>query len=271
MSTAKEKRIYLLGRRLPRTAYGLDLVAPLTVSDINQAIEEAEEATDWVTMDSPSADALLSQSLRFLADRPHHALGNLLLQEPPSLASLAVAQQAFTAVAWTDRRKGWLPLRELLAVLESPDRANLLIGGMVDRKTHTLTVYRGDSRKVTVPLSVFKPTAAGERPVFEDFQVIDHGHAVRFGSYEAAKDAILYEGDPEFRRRLNARRRAEEQTFGASLRRLRLQRRLRQSDFAGIAARTIIRLENGETKPQAHTLAVLAKRLGVRPEAIGTY
>jgi len=271
VSADEEKTIYLLGKNVPSRLHGL--AAPLTgVNQIHEAVQAAEAAADWVTLDQQSAEALLKQSFMHMMARPDHQLGNLLLQEPPSLASIAVAQQAFSAVAWTNSRKGWLPLAELLEVLHAPNRANLLIGGMVDPHTHTLTVYRGDSSQVTVPLSVFKRTADGGAPVFNDFRVIDYGHAVRFGRYESATDAILYEGDPAYRRSVNARRRAEERTFGASLRRLRSQRRLRQSDFPGVAARTIIRIENGEIdNPHTETLGLIAKRLGVRPNAIGTY
>jgi len=271
VSAVEEKTIYLLGKKFPSRLHGL--ATPLTGSkQIQEAVQAAAAATDWVALDQQSAGALLKQSFMHLMARPDHQLGNLLLQDPPSLASIALAQRAFSAVAWTDRRQGWLPVAELLEVLHSPDRANLLIGGMVDPDTQTLTVYRGDARQVVVPLSIFKRTADGEVPVFGDFRVIDHGHAVRFGRYESAADVILYEGDPVYRRRVNARRRAEERTYGASLRRLRRQRRLRQSDFPGVAARTILRIENGEIhNPHAETVELIAKRLGVRPDAIGTY
>ena len=43
-------------------------------------------------------------------------------------------------------------------------------------------------------------------------------------------------------RRLLAKRRADDKTFGACLRRLRLQRGLRQSDFGGVSAKTIARI-----------------------------
>ena len=82
---------------------------------------------------------------------------------------------------------------------------------------------------------------------------------MKLGNYEAAADAILYETDPEYRSRLSAKRRAEDKTFGACLRRLRLQRCLRQSDFGGVTAKTITRIEHAATPK--HRTATRSQRL----------
>jgi hypothetical protein len=100
----------------------------------------------------------------------------------------------------------------------------------------------------------------------------DHGHTIRFGEYEAATDAILYERDADYRKRVNAKRRADEKGFGPSLRRLRIQKGLAQDKFPGIAAKTIARLERNEVvKPQDRTLHVIADVLGVEPDQIETF
>jgi transcriptional regulator with XRE-family HTH domain len=53
---------------------------------------------------------------------------------------------------------------------------------------------------------------------------------------------------------------------------LRIQRRLRQSDFGTVPTRTIARIERGESaKPQRRTLEAIAGSLGVQPEEITTY
>jgi hypothetical protein len=142
----------------------------------------------------------------------------------------------------------------------------------VDRSAGTLTLYRGDFSRLTVPLSIFKPTGTGTEIDPSDFEVIDSGHAVRLGAYEAAADAIFYECDPEYRKRYRRRLRAEEKTFGASLRRLRVLRGLRQGDFAPLSAKTVARIERGEVdKPHGQTLSRIADRLGVTPEDIESY
>jgi hypothetical protein len=95
---------------------------------------------------------------------------------------------------------------------------------------------------------------------------------VRFGKYEATADAIFYECDPDYRKRLRKKMQAEEKTFGASLRRLRIMRGLRQSDFAPLPAKTIARIERGEVeKPHGTTLDRIADRLGVAPKEIESY
>ena len=67
-------------------------------------------------------------------------------------------------------------------------------------------------------------------------------------------------------------RRAEEKGFGASLRRLRLQRGLRREDFAPLSPKTIARIEQGRVRNlHAKTQATIAMTLGVQPEEIETY
>jgi hypothetical protein len=167
---------------------------------------------------------------------------------------------------------GFLPAEELGEVLASPERANLFIGGQVDVDAGALLLIRGDLSSVMVPLSMFRAAPDGPQPDPSRFSVTDHGQTIQLGDYESASDAILYEVDPEFRRALAKRRRAEEKTFGASLRRLRIQRGLRQGDFSGISEREIGRIERGEVeKPHQDTLRLIARRLGVRVEEIDEY
>jgi hypothetical protein len=166
-----------------------------------------------------------------------------------------------------------LPFEELVDVLLGPreEVRDLFIGGSVDPMSETLTLTRGNLDTLVVPLSMFRPSSKAT-PDPSDFAVEDYGHTVRLGEYEAAADAILYEVDPDYRKRLNAKRRQEDRSFGASLRRLRLQRRRGRADFPGLSAKSIARIERGETgKPHAKTLAVLAKVLGVEPDEIETY
>jgi transcriptional regulator with XRE-family HTH domain len=71
---------------------------------------------------------------------------------------------------------------------------------------------------------------------------------------------------------LNKERRLNERTFGAALRRLRLQRGLKQGDFIPLTAKTIARIERSEVrKPHGKTLQIIAQRLGVHAEQIESY
>jgi hypothetical protein len=100
---------------------------------------------------------------------------------------------------------------------------------------------------------------------------VDHGRTIAPGDYEASADAILYEPDPLYRRMLKKQRRQSERTFGASLLRLRKQRRSKRNDFAPISAKEIARIEHNEiAKPHSKTLEAIADRLGVSPKEVGT-
>lgn len=104
------------------------------------------------------------------------------------------------------------------------------------------------------------------------FSVEDAGQTVALGDYEASVDAMLYEFDPQARRRMRRREIGADATFGGSLRRLRIHKGLRRSDFAPISAKSIARIERGEIEaPRGATIAVIAKRLGVRPDQIKSF
>jgi hypothetical protein len=190
----------------------------------------------------------------------------LLLEEPEQHLREALRAVFETVVA---PPVVLLPVRELAEVLASANRADLCVGGIVDTASGVVVLYRGDLSSLTVPLTAFPPCGDRTAPDPHRFAVTDHGQTLVFGDYEAAFDAVLYEWDPEYRRRLKAQRLADDQSFGASLRRLRNQRGLTRRDFPGVDPRTVARIETGEVdKPHAETLAILAERLGVKPGEI---
>lgn len=169
-----------------------------------------------------------------------------------------------------------LPLPEIIEIMAHPNAEELLIGGMFEPHARVLVLFRGDLNTLVVPVSHVVDRAK-ERPDLpqpdpDDFEVIDYGHGVRLGAYEIATTGILYEFDPVYRRKEKKRRIEQERTFGASLRRLRLQKGLKRHEFAPLDEKTIARIERNEIgKPHGKTLSVLADMLGVRPEDIETY
>ena len=166
----------------------------------------------------------------------------------------------------------FLPLEELTEVLEAPNKADLFIAGTIDRKTATMTLWRGNLETLVVPLSTFRRAGDGTAPDFDRFRLIDFGHTIQLGPYEAAGDALLYEYDVEYRRRLNQIRRETNKGLGPSLRRVRIQKGLRQSDFPGVSAKTIARIERGEVRElQKRTRKKIASVLGIEPDEIETY
>jgi hypothetical protein len=178
----------------------------------------------------------------------------------------------FRYVVSVDEGVRLLPTDELAEVLSSANRADLFIGAAVARADAAVILYRGNLEPLVVPLSWFREPAEGPRPDFSDVAVTDFGQTIRLGDYEAATDAILYEFDDDHRRRAKKRQLETDRSLGGALRRLRLQKGIRQSDFPGVTAKEIARIERGEVKrPHQHTLAAIANRLGVTTDDISTY
>lgn len=195
----------------------------------------------------------------------------LLVREGVSWPELEVLKATFRDVVASPAIR-FLPTRQLLDVMAADDAIDRVIGVAVSEDDRAIVLYRGSLERLAVPTSWFAPSGNGTVPDAQDAEVIDAGRTLRLGSYEAAVEAILYEFDPEFRRRERSRRLEMDPSFGASLRRLRIQRGLRREDFGSVSAREIARIERGEVgRPHAATLRRIAERLDVRPEEIGTY
>ena len=93
------------------------------------------------------------------------------------------------------------------------NRSHLFLGGAVDAENEVVTLWRGDLRSLAVPFAGFPPSGDGVQPDFDAFSVVDYGHTVRLGEYEAATDAILYEFDSDYRRMLSKQRIESERSF----------------------------------------------------------
>jgi len=165
-----------------------------------------------------------------------------------------------------------LPADELREVLTDGERSDRVIGGVVYRDLEQIVLYRGSLESIAVPFSTFRESGDGTRPRFDKFSVGDYGQTLKFGGYEASVDAVLFELDPHYRKRAKARLRERDSSLGASLRRLRLTKGLKQTNFSGISSKEIGRLERVEiAKPHDATLKAIAKRLGVSVEELGTF
>ena len=158
---------------------------------------------------------------------------------PPRAESIPALLGLFYPVFGLAEGSRWLSTPELVAAVTADDAADRFIGGSVDRKAKTLTLLRGDITTIVAPFRLFPNSGDGTAPDFAKLRLTDYGRTIALGDYEASADAVLYELDPDYRRRLNTQRRARERTFGAALQRLRKQRRLRRTDFAPISSREI--------------------------------
>lgn len=235
-------------------------------AEMRASIPIADKNTLWINDDQQT----LVEFLRFLRS-PIKRLGRVVMLYKPDLELLPMLWNWFAPVAFGSRG-AFLPDRELAEALTANNRDDLFIGGMVNKASETLTLWRGDLHFLVVPFSAFSPSGDGIRPDFENFSVTDYGHTIRLGHYEAASDALLYEYDAEFRRRKAKERIASEKGLGASIRRLRKQRGFGREDFAPLSAKTIARIEQGKVKSiHDKTEATIARVLGVEPEELESY
>lgn len=225
----------------------------------------------WVMIISrrTSTDDLIRDSLLARRVAP---VGSLLTLDPPRPESVPALAGFFRRVLGASAAHQWLPLEELISVLGLADAADRFIGGTADARSETLALVRGNLETLVVPFEFLEPSGDKTRPDFSRLAFEDHGQTIVLGDYEASADGILYEFDEGYRRRLRKERQRTERTFGASLRRLRLQRGLNQRDFAPLAAKTIARIERGDVdRPHGKTLDVIATRLGVNAKQIESY
>lgn len=266
---ASTRTTFVLNRSKPRSVALKALNAKVlgSASELRRELTKPIRGALWI-----SYDKSLTQELLKSVTRPGASLGEAVIVHSLAANSIAALCSCFTHLAFSGDGT-FLEPEELTEALQADNRRDLFIGGLVDHSTKTVTLWRGDLESLTVPYSAFPESGDGIKPDFTRVKVTDYGQTIRLGTYEAATDAILYEFDPDYRRRIKKERRASEQSFGASLRRLRSQRGLSRDDFEPeIAAKTVARIEFGEvTKVQKKTLEALAKRLAVSPEEIGSY
>lgn len=238
-------------------------------AELNRFVHYASTKVVFISCRRASTDALLKASLH---GGHRSRFAQLLAIESPRAESVPSLLGVFGAVLGLGAESWWLPIEKLVTVLAGNDAANRFIGGAVDAETETVALVRGDRQTMVFPFSFFEPAGDGVTPDFTKLSITDYGHTVALGEYEASADGILYEIDPSYRTKLNKERRESERSFGASLRRLRRQRKLKRSDFAPLTSKTIARIERSEVgKPQGRTLQTLAERLGVSVDQIESY
>ena len=267
-----EQRFILLGSRKgllpeplpPRVALCQDR------SELEAVVSGLPKRAMWVSFNRAFTEMLLEKVVTSRADLRG---SRLLALKPPRPESISALLGLFDSpVFGLVEGFRWLPGEELIAAIMREDASDRFVGGSVDPKAKTLTLLRGNLQTIVAPFSVFSDSGDGTRPDFTKLGFTDYGRTIVLGAYEAAADAILYELDPEYRRRLNQERRQTERSFGASLRRLRKQRRLRRDDFSPVSSKEIARIERNEVgKPHSRTMRVIADRLGVRPEEVESY
>jgi DNA-binding XRE family transcriptional regulator len=264
-------QIFLLGQDTYRFSC-VDALHPTILSSHGQWCEHVSHVgrtTLWI-----SERAQFTCELLQCVAKPVHFLGDALLFYEPTAGSMPVLSTYFRRTVF-GAAENFLPTEELAEVLLDNRKADLVIGGIVDHCTQNITLWRGSFEFLAIPFTAFTRSGNGVYPDFTQFRVTDYGQTIQLGAYEAATEALLYEFDADYRRRIAKERRASDQSFGAALRRLRKQRSLRREDFAPLLSpKTIARIERGEVLPDnihASTWEILSQKLGVKPEEIGTF
>jgi hypothetical protein len=234
---------------------------------IRTALKQVGKRALWIAPNGPAAELLI-----LALDRQPRLSQRLLALGHSDAGRCELMRAHFCDVVSPHEGVRLLPLSELADVLGTPNRADFFIGGVVAPADSAIVLIRGNLDRLVIPVSWFRSRAEGPEPDLTRLTITDHGQTVRLGDYEAATDAVLYEFDERYRQRAKKRQAETDTSFGGALRRLRIQKELRQSDFPGITAKEIARIERGEIKkPHQRTLAVIAKRLGVPAEQIATY
>lgn len=248
-----------------------------TQAEIGKVYDAVSDDLTWITYTQKFTDELLKAVIKRRAIRHPGAFFRrecVMTIASPRLSSVPTLHGLFSHIVGDSPSYRWLPKDELLEVLfdASIDRSEFFIAVASDPATQTLSFIRGDCRQLVVPFSFFEPAGDGTKPDFSKVRITDFGRTVALGDYEASTDAILYEADCEYRKKVNLQRKASDRSFGASLFRLRKQRKLKRSDFPSLSAKTIARIERNEiSKPHGATLQTIADRLGVSPDEIGEY
>lgn len=230
-----------------------------------ERVAGARRPTIWIAHEATQVCPLVQHSQRSGSNH------RLFLLNRTNRLEREVLSLVFRVVVSPGEGMRLLPMEELKDVLAAPERGDLIIGGFASPCDEIVVLYRGTLEPVVVPFAWFQ-RRPGANPRFESLSVTDFGQTVAFGDYEVAADSILYAHDSEYRKRARQRELERDDSFGASVRRLRLSHGLRRGDFAGISEKEIARIERGEIEtPHRRTLETIAARLGVAVEELGAY
>lgn len=161
---------------------------------------------------------------------------------------------------------------EMMTVLNKPmsTRSIRALGIQVFKDLGILKIVRGNFSTLIVKMDSLSVNGQGLLPDFDDIEIIDFGNAIRFGAYESSMRGLLYENDRQYRLERKKQRFGNERSFGACLRRFRLQKKLNQTDFYNVSEKTIRRIEGGEI-PKTVTKNKILAELGLAEDDLLTY
>lgn len=259
----------LIHRGSRRTTRDLAPLAPHYLDSyeaVHEALTESEQDGLWLAVHQE----ILTWLYRALAERPAASCRlTLWLRFRAGPEQLAALASGFARVL--PNPETFLAASELAEVLRADHPEDFVVAAHHLAREDQLVLWRGDFSSLLVPVDALRGST-GRRLNPRRLTITDHGQTLAFGSHEASVDAVLYERDPVYRRRANARRRDQDRSFGGCLRRLRALRGVGRDEFPGLTAKTIARIERGEVeRPHRRTLETIADVLGVGPDEIESY
>lgn len=264
-------KVFLLGREAGGALRKSGAKALRTDDEIRDALASGGQPALWIARNADAAAALVRAALEDPSPRTPMTHG-LLIQERITAAQRTLYGQRFRPVLAPAQSVRVLSLDEISEVLTAEDPGDYIIGMAVDCASRMVLLQRGNLEMVVVEFEWFQAPGSPVQPDFTDAALEEYGQVVRLGEYTAATSAILYDFDPTYRKKARDLALALDTSIGGCIRRLRIQRGLRQSDFAGISMKEIGRIERGEVEsPHRGTLQVIAERLGVTVEELASY
>lgn len=79
------------------------------------------------------------------------------------------------------------------------ERSRLIVSGYVDFYYKHIVLFKGNGVPVNARFEMFEKSNFVTEPEFDSLEIIDYGHAIKLGGYEASTRSILIELDPSYK------------------------------------------------------------------------
>jgi hypothetical protein len=124
----------------------------------------------------------------------------------------------------------------------------------------TLIVWSCEPKRYEIPIREIPALGTLDAEALKKLEVSSSGSRIHWedGDVDINLDTIRAVVDPAVREAHEAEARQEAAEYSSAIRQLRLEKGLKQSDFEGLTARQVRRLEAGDTVPHIGTLRKLA-------------
>lgn len=261
----------------------IEILTPERNAKLERAIGATKVARFVTTLSASSGESILITSLSDLNDTRRRQLLEAIVHDladrarlvpwivievepvsPPHSEALQALVQLTAQLGRAPYITSALPVvrRMILAHKSNAERQLIASASISGDK---LVVWTCEPRRLEVPVKVIPALARMEPASLATFVVSESGSRIHWpeDDVDLTAESIRAFADPEVRLEQQAIRRAEATRYARSIRSLREQRGLRQSDIPGLTERQVRRLEEGDTMPRVATLEKLARAHGM--------